>query len=80
MNLFEKFPEILPERLAVMFRPKAEIEDFVYDKNFLFLGKNKYTSKMVGIDSRDGVRVLMLGVPGSGKTFLLRSFMDRADQ
>lgn len=61
------------------FEEKEEI-DVTYDNSYLVLGRDKYNNKLVGIDAKDAVRVLMLGQPGSGKTFSLRSFIDRAIQ
>lgn len=51
-----------------------------YRKDFLYLGISKLTKNPVGIECEDAKRVIMLGAPGSGKTFALRGFMDRAVQ
>lgn len=72
-----KYDELNNEYVRNSFYEQESIE-VNYDSNYLVLGRDKYNGKLVGIDAKDATRVLLIAIMGAGKTWLLRSFMDRA--
>lgn len=57
-------------------KPKP-VEPMVYDKNHLCIGKKVETGQPYYLDLSEACRIIMVGATRSGKSFAMRSMMDR---